>query len=169
MLREQLVGFNWTIIFTIVNALILFYLLKKFLFVPVTSMMESREKSIEDALNDAERMTEEAENYKTQYQNKLEVAQEEGRALIEKAKRNADEKAEKMLQEAKNEATKLKKKAEEDILQERKKAVNEIKDEISTLAILAAAKILEEEVDETKGKALVNKFIEQVGDEPWQN
>jgi F-type H+-transporting ATPase subunit b len=132
-------------------------------------MMESREKSIVDSLQDAERLSEEAENYKQQYYNMLQSAQDEGKELIEKARKNADEKSELMLKEAKEETIKLKQKAEEDIRKERKKAVNQIKDEISTLAILAASKILENEVDEARSKTLVSKFIEQVGDEQWQN
>ena len=169
MLKAPLVGFSWTIVFQIVNTLILFYFLRKYLFVPVTGIMESREKSIVDSLQDAERLSEEAENYKQQYYNMLQSAQDEGKELIEKARKNADEKSEKILKEAKEETLKLKQKAEEDIRRNRKKAVNEIKDEISTLAILAASKILENEVDEAKSKTLVSKFIEQVGDEQWQN
>ncbi|HAE42667.1 MAG TPA: ATP synthase F0 subunit B [Clostridiales bacterium] len=169
MLKAPLVGFSWTIVFQIVNTLILFYFLRKYLFVPVTGIMESREKSIVDSLQDAERLSEEAENYKQQYYNMLQSAQDEGKELIEKARKNADEKSEKILKEAKEETLKLKQKAEEDIRRDRKKAVNEIKDEISTLAILAASKILENEVDEAKSKTLVSKFIEQVGDEQWQN
>ncbi len=169
MLKAPLVGFNWTIVFQIVNTFILFYFLRKFLFTPVTGMMESREKGIVDSLQDAERLTEEAENYKQKYYNMLQSAQDEGKEIIEKARKNADEKSEKIIKEAKEETTKLKQKAEDDILQERKKAVNEIKNEISTLAILAASKILENEVDEARSKTLVSKFIEQVGDEQWQN
>lgn len=169
MLKAPLVGFSWTLIFQIVNTLILFYFLRKFLFVPVTGMMESREKSIVDSLQDAERLSEEAENYKKKYYAMLQSAQDEGKELIEKARKNADEKSDMILKEAKEETIKLKQKAEEDIRKERKKAVNEIKDEISTLAILAASKILEHEVDEARSKTLVSKFIEQVGDEQWQN
>lgn len=169
MLKAPLVGFSWTLIFQIVNTLILFYFLRKFLFVPVTGMMESREKSIVDSLQDAERLSEEAENYKQKYYNMLQSAQDEGKEIIEKARKNADDKSDMILKEAKEETIKLKQKAEEDIRKERKKAVNEIKDEISTLAILAASKILENEVDEARSKTLVSKFIEQVGDEQWQN
>lgn len=169
MLKAPLVGFSWTIVFQIVNTLILFYFLRKYLFVPVTGIMESREKSIVDSLQDAERLSEEAENYKQQYYNMLQSAQDEGKELIEKARKNADEKSEKILKEAKEETLKLKQKAEEDIRRDRKKAINEIKDEISTLAILAASKIIENEVDEARSKTLVSKFIEQVGDEQWQN
>ncbi|PKM70036.1 MAG: ATP synthase F0 subunit B, partial [Firmicutes bacterium HGW-Firmicutes-18] len=141
MLKAPLVGFSWTLIFQIINTLILFYFLRKYLFVPVTGMMESREKSIVDSLQDAERLSQEAENYKQKYYSMLQSAQDEGKELIEKARKNADEKSELILKEAKEETIKLKQKAEEDIRKERKKAVNEIKDEISTLAILAASKI----------------------------
>ncbi|HBH11721.1 MAG: ATP synthase subunit b [Clostridiales bacterium 38_11] len=169
MLRAGLVEINWTFVFQIANTFILFLVLKKFLFAPVLEIMENREKSINDSLDDAERISEEANKYKTEYLEKLQSAEDESRVIITKATKLADERSYHIIREAKEKVSELKDKADSDIELERKKAMNEIKDEISTLAILAATKILENEVDEVRSKAIVNKFIEQVGDEQWQN
>ncbi|SHJ74453.1 F-type H+-transporting ATPase subunit b [Dethiosulfatibacter aminovorans DSM 17477] len=169
MLKAGLVELNWTFVFQILNTFILYLLLKKFLFAPVTEVIEAREKSISDSLNDAERISNEAEKYKVEYYGKLQSAEEEGREIIAKATRNADEKSNNMIKEAREMVARQKEKAEADIEVEKKKAINEIKDEISSLAILAASKVLENEVDEDTNKTIVNKFIEQVGDAKWQN
>jgi F-type H+-transporting ATPase subunit b len=169
MLKAGLVELNWTFVFQIANTFILFLVLKKFLFAPVTEVMENREKSIKDSLDDAERISEEAEKYKKEYLGKLQSAEDEGREIISKATRIADERSSHIIKEAREEVSKLKEKADSDIELERKKAINEIKDEISSLAILAASKVLESEVDEAKNKSIVAKFIEQVGDARWQN
>ena len=164
MLKAGLVELNWTFVFQILNTFILYLLLKKFLFAPVTEVIEAREKSISDSLNDAERISNEAEKFKTEYLEKLQSAEDEGREIVSIATKNADEKSNRILKEAREAADKQKEKADADIALERKKVINEVKDEISSLAILAASKVLESEVDEDKNKTLVNKFIEQVGD-----
>lgn len=164
MLKAGLVELNWTFVFQILNTFILYLLLKKFLFAPVTEVIESREKSIFDSLNDAERISNEAEKFKVEYLEKLESAEDEGRKIVSIATKNADEKSGRIIKEARVTAEKQKEKADADIALERKKVINEVKDEISSLAIFAATKVLESEVDEEKNKILVNKFIEQVGD-----
>lgn len=164
MLKAGLVELNWTFVFQILNTFILYLLLKKFLFAPVTEVIEAREKSISDSLNDAERISNEAEKFKTEYIEKLQSAEDEGREIVSIATKNADEKSNRILKEAREAADKQKEKADADIALERKKVINEVKDEISSLAILAASKVLESEVDEDRNKTLVNKFIEQVGD-----
>jgi F-type H+-transporting ATPase subunit b len=164
MLKAGLVELNWTFVFQILNTFILYLLLKKFLFAPVTEVIESREKSISDSLNDAERISNEAEKFKTEYYEKLQSAEDEGREIVSLATKNADEKSNRIIKDAREAADKQKEKADADIALERKKVINEVKDEISSLAILAATKVLESEVDEDKNKTLVNKFIEQVGD-----
>lgn len=164
MLKAGLVELNWTFVFQIINTFILYLLLKKFLFAPVTEVIEAREKSISDSLNDAERISNKAETFKAEYFEKLQSVEEEGREIVSIATKNADVKSSRILKEAREAAEKQKEKAEVDIALERKKVINEVKDEISSLAILAATKVLESEVDEEKNKILVNKFIEQVGD-----
>lgn len=164
MLKAGLVELNWTFVFQILNTFLLYLLLKKFLFAPVTEVIEAREKSISDSLNDAERISNEAEKFKTEYYEKLQSAEDEGREIVSIATKNADEKSNRILKEAREAAEKQKEKADADIALERKKVINEVKDEISSLAIMAASKVLESEVDEDKNKTLVNKFIEQVGD-----
>lgn len=169
MLRAGLVQLDWSFVFQIINTIILYLLLRHFLFVPVTNFMEKRRKGIEDSINLAESKNSEADEYKKEYFAKLQTAEDEGNNIIKQATKNADAKADKIIEEAKEDVTQLKDKALQDIESERKKAVNEIKDEISSIAILAASKVLETEIDKSKNKQLVDKFIKEVGEVKWQN
>lgn len=167
--RLGLVEPDATFFIMLLNIGILYFILKKFLFVPVTNFLEKRRKGIEDSLDEADRKVKEAEEYKSTYLKKLNNAEIESKEIVDKAISNANIKADSIVKEAKLEVTQLKNKAEKDIELERKKAFNEVKDEISTIAILAASKVLESEVDEKKNSDLVDKFIEEVGDLKWQN
>ena len=153
----------------LINVGIFYFIIKKFLFVPVTNFMEKRKQGIENSIIEAEKKLKEADEYKQAYLEKLNNAEIESRQIIDKAVSNANLKADSLIKEAKSEVAAIKNKAEKDIELERHKALNEVKNEISSIAILAASKIIESEIDEKKNSQLVDKFIEEVGDLKWQN
>ena len=45
--------------------------------------------------------------------------------------------------------------------------MNELKNDISSIAILAASKVIEEDIDQAKHEEMINKFIEEVGEAKW--
>ncbi|MFZ7134444.1 MAG: F0F1 ATP synthase subunit B [Eubacteriales bacterium] len=169
MLKAGLVEFSWTFVFQIVNTLILYLVLKKFLFVPVTEFIQGRQDEIQSSYDDAEKTNEEAENLKSEYENKLDKVEEEKQEILIAAKKKADEQGSEIIKESKEQAAKLKEKAEQEIEIEKKKAINDVKDDISSMVIMAASKVLENEVDESRNKKLVDDFIKEVGESKWQN
>ncbi len=169
MLKLGLVEFGWSTVFQIVNTIILYLVLKKFLFVPVTEFIQGRQDEIQNSYDDADKMNEEAESLKQEYEEKLDNVKEEGQEILIEAQKKADERGSEIIKESKEEASKLKEKAEKDIEFEKKKALNDMKDEISNIAMMAASKVLGNEVDESKNKQLVDDFINEVGESRWQN
>jgi F-type H+-transporting ATPase subunit b len=169
MLKLGLVEFSWNFVFQIINTIILYLVLKKFLFVPVTEFVQGRRNEIQNSFDEADEKNEEADKLKSQYESKLDNVKEERQEILIEARKNAEEKGNEIIRESKEEAAKLKEKAQAEIEQEKKKAVNDVKDEISSIAMLAASKVLENEVDEKMNKKLVDDFIKEVGDSKWQN
>lgn len=169
MLRLGLVEFSWTFVFQLANTFVLYLVLKKFLFEPVTNMLQNRKKEIEESINEAENKNAEAETYRNDYLQKLQASENEGKNIIDNAVKKAEIKSVNIINAAKEEAGGLKERAAVDIQREKKKAINEIKNDISSIAILAASKVLEGEVNEERNKVLVSKFIDEVGEAKWQN
>lgn len=169
MLKLGLVEFGWSTVFQIANTIILYLVLKKFLFVPVTEFIQGRQDEIKNSYDDADKKNEEAESLKKEYEEKLDNVKEEGQEILIEAQKKADERGSEIIKDSKEEAAKLKEKAEKDIEFEKKKALNDMKDEISTIAMMAASKVLGNEVDENKNKQLVDDFIKKVGESRWQN
>ena len=97
-------------------------------------------------------------------QQQLDRAQEQADQIVASAQKTAAARSEEMLNEARSQAAALKQKAEADIAQERKKAVNEVKDEIGGMAIEIASKVVEREIKESDHKALIDEFIQNVGE-----
>ena len=76
----------------------------------------------------------------------------------------SEQKENEIIVAAKQEASQLKEKASKDVEQERQKVMNEIKNEISNIAILAASKVIEKDIDSKKHKELIDNFIKEVGE-----
>ena len=80
------------------------------------------------------------------------------------AAQDARSKGDAIVQEARAEAAALKEKAAQDIDLERKRAVNELKDELAGMAVSIAAKVTEKEIAESDHTALIEDFIEKLGE-----
>lgn len=168
-IRLGLVEPGWELIFQIANTLILFLLLRKFLFKPVTEFMANRESEIANEYETISNKQREADSIKNEYKEKLTKSEEEGRNIIKQATLKAEQKANEIVKHAESEAVEAKHKAQKDIEREKSKAINALKDDISSIAMLAAAKVIEKDIDENSHKALIDKFINEVGDTKWQN
>lgn len=168
-LKLGLVEPGWTFVFQIANTLILFLLLKKFLFKPVTEFMANREAEIAGEYESIAAKQMEADNIKEEYKEKLAKSQEEGREIVKVAATKAEAKADVIIKDAHTEVAELKHKAQKDIEREQVKAINSLKDEIADMAMLTAAKVIEMDIDGDSHKTLIDKFINEVGDTKWQN
>lgn len=163
---ESFVGVNfWTMIFAWCNLLILYLFLKKLLFKPLKKMIDSRQKEIDDMYTDAEESRSGAAALKSEYEEKLARANEESEEILKNAVRRARLKEEEILKEADDKAKATLEHAEKQIELEKTRAINEIKDEMSEMAIGIAAAVIERDVSAEEHKALIDEFIEKIGNE----
>lgn len=168
-LKLGLVEPGWTFVFQIANTLILFLILKKLLFKPVTEMMRNRQAGIENSLKDAEKKNLDAEALIAQYNEKLAQSKDEGLEIIKAMKKEAEAAAAEIVKAAEAESKRLKEHALSEIERERVKSIQMLKDEVSEMALLAATKIIEKDLNDEDHKRLVQEFIGEVGDSKWQN
>jgi len=132
----------WPIAITIVNLLVLYALMKKFLVKPVRAVIEEREHRIDSQLTNAAQKQEQALNLKQDYEKKLETAGAEASALIQKAREIAQQEQEKMIQETKEETQRIFELSKKEIEFEQEKATRQAKKQISELALTVARKII---------------------------
>ena len=85
----QLLRIDWNVLFTIINLIVLYLLLKKFLIGPVTGIMQKRKEMIEGQLADADDKRKQAGELKQQYEDMLKGAHEESVKILEEARKNA--------------------------------------------------------------------------------
>lgn len=159
-----MLSLDWSIVWIIVNLLVLYVLLKRFLFKPVCEMMDKRAKLIQDSLDEAEEKKSEAERLREDYKAALENARREAAEITEAAKAGAAGECEIMLENARAESARLISDAERSIENERARAMNGAKYEIADLALLAAAKVLSQKADSIDGRELAESFISEAGE-----
>ncbi len=162
---EAFVGVNFfTMIFAWINLLILYLFLKKILFVPVKNMIDSRQKEIDDMYSDAESSRTAANELRSEYEEKMEKANEESEEILKKAVRRAQLREEEIVKEANTKAERILDRAAEQVELEKKRVINEVKDEVSEIAISIASAVIERDVKRDEHDKLINEFIDGMGE-----
>ncbi len=153
-----------TMIATLINTLILFLVLKHFLFKPVNKILDERKQNVEETYRQADEKLSEAARLESEYTEKLANAKEESAEIVKNATKRAQTRSDEIIAEAKKEASSLMVKANADIEKEKKRAVNQIKDEISDIALAVAEKVVEKEIDPKDHERLIESFISELGE-----
>lgn len=161
---ESFIGVNfWTALFVLLNTVALFLVLKKFLFVPVKNMIDSRQKEIDDMYSNATAAQANAKALEQEYKEKLSVAVETGERIVKDATVRAQSREEEIIRKANADAAAIMDKASSDIALEKKKALNDAKNEISEMALAIAGKVVGRELSSADQSRLVDSFIEELG------
>lgn len=131
-----------TLFFTLVNILVLFLGLKKFLFKPLMGVVDQREAMVRQQLEGAREAQDQAEQLKEEYQQKLDQAQVRADEILVTARERAEEEHAQALRHTQEEMAHMQARAQEEIRGEQEKARQEAQLEIAALAMEAARKIL---------------------------
>ena len=163
---ESFLGVNpWTALFILLNTLTIFFVARKFLFGPVMKIIADRQQEINDLYAGANSAKAEAEALRTEYQEKLSDARSTSERIVKEAVARGQAREEDILRKANADAAAILDKASADIAQEKKKAINDAKNEISGLAMAIAGKVVGRELNAADQEALIDRFIEELGED----
>jgi len=165
----ELIEFNWTLLMVAVNIFILYLIMKRFFFEKIREFMLERQNAISDAFENAESVNRQADEKLTNYKKQIASIEAEGRDIIKNAKIKADAQAKEITDEAGRKASEMMMQAQREIEREKIKAVNDMREQIAGLAIYAAEKIIEKQLDSAGQEEIVQRIIEQAGTSEWQN
>lgn len=163
---ESFIGVNfWTALFVLLNTLLIYFVAKKFLFKPVMKMIKDRQDEIDTMYQQAGDAKDAALALEAEYKEKIAQAALTGERMVKEAVERGQHREEEILRQANLEAEAMKAKASADIAREKKKALNDAKDEISGIAIAIAEKVVGREVNAQDHSALVDGFIDRLGEQ----
>ena len=152
------------LVFTIINLLVLYLLLKKFLFGPIIKVMDVRKAMIDQQFAGAKEQEDQAKALKEQYEGALKSAREESFQIMEQARKEAKAQADKTVEDTQAKVSAMLVKAQEDINTERENAMRQMKDDVASLAMEAAGKIIGKNSGADQDLSLYDQFIEKAGD-----
>lgn len=159
-------GLNATFLASFVQFILLLILLRVVAYKPIIKALEERKNSIDESIREAENGRVEAKKMMEEYSAKLQEARKEAQEIIERATRLGEESKSEIIAKAQEEASKTIAKAKSEIQSEKERAIAQLRDEVASLAILAAGKVLSKEITNEDHKKMVKEFVEEVGDLP---
>lgn len=152
----------WHIVISLCNLLIIFLLLKKFLYAPVRKVVSERQKAIDDQLADAAREKAEAAEKNAALSAALSGAKGQADAILKDAAATADRKSADIVAAAKEQAQRIVADAEADAALAKEKAQADMKREIVDVSALMAGALLRREVTVADKEALADAFIDSI-------
>jgi F-type H+-transporting ATPase subunit b len=150
------------LVWGVISFVVLFGALAKFAYPAIKKAMEDRTNKIRDSIDEAEKVRTEAQTILEDYQRQLANARNEANRIIEEARQTADQLRQDLMQRAEQEATELRQRVQDEMAATQERMLAELRSQIRDLAIGAAEKVIERNLDRDTNLALVDSFIEQV-------
>jgi len=145
--------------------ILLLWLLRKFAWGPLMSVMEEREQYVANEIEEAEKSRKEAEVAAKEAAEQLKQTRQEAQAIIEEARNAGIRQEENIIASAREEADRLKEAAKADIENEKEKALQALQDKVASLSVLIASKVIEKELSAQDQEQLISEYIKEVGEE----
>lgn len=157
-----MLSLGWGMVWTIVNLIILYFLLRKFLFTPVCNMMDERAAKIQADLDDAAKAKNDAEQLKNQHEMAVADAKNEAQEIIRTAEDNADKESARIIEEAHCESARIIDEAQKAAENERRKMLGDVRVEITDLAMLAAVQVMQKNIDSQTERRAAGDFLKEL-------
>jgi len=149
-------------LWTAITFLVLILVLSKYAFGPIVKMLDERERTIRDAIDQAKKEREEAERLLASQKESLLKAQREAAEIAKRNQQEMEAFRAQLTQQAKKEADDLVSTARKQIVEEKVKAIGELRAEVADLAIGAASRIVRSSLDEKAQRQLVGEYIKDL-------
>lgn len=144
--------------------LLLIFLVKKFAWGNITSILDARAEKITNDIDEAEAARKKAEELAAKREAELAGSRQEATTILETAKETAEKNKAHILSEANQEALRLKEKAQLEISQNKEEAMNSIKGDVADLTVNLAGKLLSQQLDSEGHRQLIDRYLNKLGD-----
>lgn len=144
--------------------ILLVYLVSKFAWGPVMDMMKKREEHVASEIDAAEKSRAEAEKASKEALEQLTQTKQEAQQIIEDAKNAGVKQEQDIIASARQEAERIKLAAQEEIQNEKEKALQALQDQVASLSVLIASKVIEKEISAQDQEELIEQYIKEVGE-----
>jgi F-type H+-transporting ATPase subunit b len=153
----------WWVLVSVVQFLVLFLLLRKILWGPVTRALQARSERIREGLEAAEAAKREREQMTQEVERLLAQARKEAQEISDRTTKAAEAAGVEIRKEASAEGDRIRERARADAKQLHDQTLSQLRGEVASMAVLAASRILGKEVDERAHRDLIEKSLDEAG------
>ena len=144
--------------------LLLIFLVKKYAWGNITSILDARAEKITNDIDEAEAARQKAEELASKREEELAGSRKEAASIVENAKETAEKNKSQILSEATQEAVRLKEKAQQEIAHNKEEALNSIKGDVADLTVNLASKLLSQQLDAEDQRQLIDRYLDELGE-----
>ncbi|AGY37879.1 MULTISPECIES: F0F1 ATP synthase subunit B [Streptococcus] len=144
--------------------LLLIFLVKKYAWGNITSILDARAEKITNDIDEAEAARQKAEELASKREEELAGSRKEAASIVENAKETAEKNKSQILSEATQEAVRLKEKAQQEIAHNKEEALNSIKGDVADLTVNLASKLLSQQLDTEGQRQLIDRYLDELGE-----
>jgi F-type H+-transporting ATPase subunit b len=152
------------ILFQLIMFIVLLVLLKIFAWKPLMGIMKQREDHISNEIEAAEKSRGEVNKLLEEQRALLKEARQDAQVLIENAKKQGDIQREEIVVIAREESERIKEAAKLEIEQQKEKAIAALREQVASLSVLIASKVIEKELSAVDQEKLINDYIQEAGE-----
>ncbi len=154
---------NWNVFWVIFNLIVLFFLLKIFLFKPLQRIMDQRTELIQNEISSAEAQNKEAKELKDKYDASLQNARIESDEMVSSAKERAKVQYDLILEKANEDAAQIVQQAQKTAQMDRDQMLRDAQGEIADVAMAAAVRLIGGSVDDAANRKLLDDYLSEEG------
>ncbi|MEP7065629.1 MAG: F0F1 ATP synthase subunit B [Gemmatimonadota bacterium] len=148
---------------TLAIFLVVLFILSKFAYPKILAAVEERDRALEEALAAAKRDREEAAALLEQHRKSIESARDEAQKIITEARAAGEKVRTDVIEQAHREQQSMLERARAEIIAERDRAMAELRKQTVDLAVRAASKVIERNLDAESNRAVVESFLASIG------
>jgi F-type H+-transporting ATPase subunit b len=161
----ETLGINgWGLLWHLINFIVLLFVLQRFVFPPVLKMLDERQRRIRESMEQAERLRAETASAEERMKAELDEARRQGQEIINQATQMADRIRSERQQQSQAEYEATVRRAQEDAARERDRVFVELRAQVADLAVQAAERIIQRNLDAATQRQLVEDFLAGAGD-----
>ncbi|MBQ4396085.1 MAG: F0F1 ATP synthase subunit B [Clostridia bacterium] len=150
------------ILISLCNLVVLFLILKKFLYEPVRKMLAARQAAVDTQYAEAESARDDALALKDKWQNKMDAAESQAEVIVKKAVESANRQSAAIIDESREQAGRIVRQAKNDAALERSRVEAEIREQIADVSVALSEKMLGREINGEDHRVLIDAFLDEL-------
>lgn len=158
-------GIDWKLLIAnTITFLIVLWVLRKFAYAPLLTMLDKRRQTIDQGLKDAEAAKAERAGAQTEHDRVVQEAHQQALAILQGAHQDAERRRQDLMAKAEADAQRLLSTTTQELARQKQQMIGDAKGELAGLIVQATAKLMDEQLDDKLQRKLTDRALNVVSE-----